>query len=510
MKLNKLKNQHFKYLILLIIFLLPAYQIRFTFLNIPCTLLELIILITFSIWLIQNYKQIINNIKYKLNNKKSNFEIQKSKLIRYPYDWEIIALLSISLLGVIIADFNNAALGVWKAYFFEPLIFYILVLNVFKPQKNQELISEASDINSFLSPLYWSLSVLAFSVSIIAVFQKLTGYFTVEHFLPRITGPYPYPNALGLLLGPIVIILIAWLFSNYSKSNIQRYPEYKKKILFVFITIFISILAIIFAKSDGALIGVAAALAVFGFFVNKFFRKITIVFCVFGILILSGMFYFVRRSDELKLGNIDSCICEEYPQAIEISRKIVNKLRLKDLSGEIRKQQWRETWTMMTDSPARFIFGTGLSGYQQAIKPYHQEGIFFNHENDPDFRRKIVWWDKKYKAEHWQPVEIYMYPHNILLNFWTELGLLGSCLFIWIIGKFFYTGIKTIRYLYRNQMTSAYLLLLGLICSMIVIIVHGLVDVPYFKNDLSLLFWLIIALPALVNLSKENPIIKNK
>jgi hypothetical protein len=26
------------------------------------------------------------------------------------------------------------------------------------------------------------------------------------------------------------------------------------------------------------------------------------------------------------------------------------------------------------------------------------------------------------------------------------------------------------------------------------LLIHGLVDVPYFKNDLSLLFWLIVAL----------------
>jgi len=35
---------------------------------------------------------------------------------------------------------------------------------------------------------------------------------------------------------------------------------------------------------------------------------------------------------------------------------------------------------------------------------------------------------------------------------------------------------------------------LGLLGALVVIIVHGLVDVPYFKNDLSLLFWLIIFL----------------
>jgi ASC-1-like (ASCH) protein len=35
------------------------------------------------------------------------------------------------------------------------------------------------------------------------------------------------------------------------------------------------------------------------------------------------------------------------------------------------------------------------------------------------------------------------------------------------------------------------------LCGMAALLVHGLVDVPYFKNDLAILFWLIMALPLL-------------
>ena len=31
-----------------------------------------------------------------------------------------------------------------------------------------------------------------------------------------------------------------------------------------------------------------------------------------------------------------------------------------------------------------------------------------------------------------------------------------------------------------------------LMATMVALLVHGLVDVPYFKNDLSVLFWLIV------------------
>ena len=151
----------------------------------------------------------------------------------------------------------------------------------------------------------------------------------------------------------------------------------------------------------------------------------------------------------------------------------------------------------MTASPTRFIFGTGLSGYQENVAIYHQEGIFFNHERDADFRRKIVWEDGDYKAKHWRPVEIYMYPHNIFLNFWTELGLAGMVLFIWIIGKAMHLSLK----IYEQK--SVYKgIALGLIGAMVAIFVHGLVDVPYFKNDLAVVFWVLLAVLGALGIEK--------
>ena len=35
---------------------------------------------------------------------------------------------------------------------------------------------------------------------------------------------------------------------------------------------------------------------------------------------------------------------------------------------------------------------------------------------------------------------------------------------------------------------------LGIVLAMVAIIVHGLVDVPYFKNDLALEFWTFLGL----------------
>jgi O-antigen ligase len=177
----------------------------------------------------------------------------------------------------------------------------------------------------------------------------------------------------------------------------------------------------------------------------------------------------------------------------------LEKMQLKDLSGEIRKQQWKETWTMMKEENM-WVMGAGLANYQSAIKPYHQEGIFFNHDNNPRYRNEIVWGGPEQKQKYWQPVEIYMYPHNFFLNFWTELGLLGMIMAICLVVKFIFITIQLIK---KSKTPGERAYLLGLLGALLALVVHGVVDVPYFKNDLAVLWWVVFALLSLVILEGE-------
>lgn len=451
--------------VMLLLAALPSYLIRFSVFGVPFTLLEVMIFISFAVWLASNYKTVIKNLKSRiklLKNLKS--EIRNPKSERYPFDIEIVLLLIISFIAVAVSGFSDSALGIWKAYFFEPALVFILIINLFGK-------------NLKIKKILWPLAISAFVVSVFAIYQKFTGDFIFNEFWAneatrRVTSFFGYPNAVGLYLGPIVMVMIGWLakqITNYklqiiNKLQIQNSKFQILKLAFIGLVIILSLLSIYFAKSEGALIGVLAGLVIFGLLANKKARWITIVLIViigFGISLHQPL--------------------RDYA---------IKKITLHDLSGEIRQQQWRETWQMLISSPQKFILGSGLANYKQAIKPYHQEGIFFNKDDDLDFRRKIVIFDEKYRTERWQPVEIYLYPHNILLNFWTELGLAGMLLFIWIIGKYFVISIRQLRiknYEFRY-------LILGLIGAMAVIVIHGLVDVPYFKNDLAVMFWILIAM----------------
>ena len=124
----------------------------------------------------------------------------------------------------------------------------------------------------------------------------------------------------------------------------------------------------------------------------------------------------------------------------------------------LREAIWSVTLRMLRDHP---IFGAGINGYQTVMAPYRTRNL------------------------HPEP-----YAHNILLTTWSEVGLIGLIAFAAILFGLLWraaTTFSSARDLYRP-------LLWGLLGAWVVIIVHGLVDSPYWKNDLSLEFWILAAL----------------
>lgn len=438
---------------------LPAYLIRFDILGVPSTLLEIMILVAFTVWFIKKYGPNLKALFKKPAGTKP-----------YPFSREIIALVILAFTAAGIAGFNTSALGAWKAYFFEPILVFILIMNVFQDAKKREKI-------------YWAFLFSSLAISLFAIYQKITGAFISNEFWAaadtrRIVSFFEYPNAVGLYLAPLVMILGGWLLSIFTNNKSSIW----KKII-IGTTITVSIMAIYFAKSEGALIGLTAGLIVFGLATNRRLRIITII-----------------------LGMLITLSLATYTPARE---KIIEKLTLQDLSGQIRLQQWRETVKILQGS--KIITGTGLANYQNAVAPYHQEGIFFNRDKIDNFHA-VTWASSTLQKKYWQPVEIYLYPHNIFLNFWTEIGLFGALLFVWIIIKAIIMSARSTNK-HQTSRNSIKYINLGFIGALIVISVHGLVDVPYFKNDLSVMFFVIIALIGLyhhdikygetVNISKK-------
>jgi O-antigen ligase len=107
------------------------------------------------------------------------------------------------------------------------------------------------------------------------------------------------------------------------------------------------------------------------------------------------------------------------------------------------------------------VFGAGLSGFK------HQMAMAV-----PDYQLLV------------------MYPHNIVLNFWSETGLLGLLSFGAII-------VIAVTVSWRSCRSGALEwrpIQLGVLLALVAVLVHGLVDVSYFKNDLAFEFWALLAI----------------
>lgn len=118
-------------------------------------------------------------------------------------------------------------------------------------------------------------------------------------------------------------------------------------------------------------------------------------------------------------------------------------------------------------------FGAGLSGFATAIAPY------------------------------WNPYhpDRFIYPHNFVLTFWSETGLLGLAAFIWIVITGFMVGWRG----WQSADPGWKPIHLGVLLALVAVLLHGLVDVPYFKNDLALEFWVILGLVAAAPIRGMRP-----
>ncbi len=368
--------------LILLVAVLPSYLLRFELFGIPSTLLELLVLGFLLTWILKNRSQIKELFKLP--------ELLKLAIILF-----VIA----GIIGIGVAPDTLSALGTFKAYLLEPILLFLIV--------RLELLNKRVSAND----LFAALGLSAIILSLVAFAQKLTGLgipapWDIEG---RVTSVFDYPNALGLYLGPIIVIALL------------KIKDRKNWMLWIPAAVF-SIRAITLSQSEAAIVAVIATILLAG-----------LVHCrtrIFAIAITALLLV-----------------------AVLLSPALQSKLTLQDYSGGVRLSQWEETTEMLRSN---WVFGAGLNGYPEALEPYHT-------------------------ATHY---EIFQYPHNFIFNIWTELGILGLIAFV----------VLTLAILKTTHRSSLIAHRYIAFFALIEITIHGLVDVPYFKNDLAILTWVLIAI----------------
>jgi O-antigen ligase len=419
--------RRFEWGIFLLFLLLPTYLIRFHVGPLPSTLLEVMVLCLLGIFCLRQIPR-LRSASLGMTEKKERNLIQT--LIQK--NKLLVIGVSLFLTAATISIFTSvnirAAAGEWRAFYLEPvLIFFVLTLYL----KNLETKKRKNVIQNYI---LFPLILCGLVTSVLAIYQHFTGWlvpyaFWANRATYRVTAWYGFPNAVGLFLAPIIPLALYLVKEKWNELKTQNWKLETRNVDQINSKFQLAI-SLIFLFC--ALLGIAFA---------KGSGPMIGVAAGIGILLLA---YKKTRIPALTLAVLGLIGIIFLPSSNPIKQEIFAT----NYSGELRRDIWSETLQLLKDRP---LTGAGIASYEERIVPY--------------------------RADHW--IEVFHHPHNIFLTLWVNIGLFGLLGFVLILTWFCITAIKNIH-------TTKFFL-----ASMGVILVMGLVDSPYIKNDLAILFWLL-------------------
>ena len=426
-----------------VIFLMPLYLLRFSIFGIPTTVLEIMIYILFLTWILNgiaaNHKMFLFVISKRSDSGVRNLlnsflALNAIKRFLLPFhssrnDKDRVKNTHqnfILLIGIILL-FLGLALSTLHSSDLRTSL-GICKGWFFDPFLFFivfiSVIKEKKHIRSFLAS--WVFSGVA--VSLISIFYLLNNNLSFDG---RLSAFYISPNYLAMYLAPVFLIALFFLLKGKRVLSI-KYQVLSSVILTIIFT------SLFFTYSYGAFLGIFAGalyliISVFRNRVSGTRNSVSIY--VFLLVMIFAGFVFISSNKFNQIVNSES------------RSSFHSRLMIWNASAEIIK-----------DNP---VFGIGPGTFQETYLSYSEK------------------FDEPYLE--WAVSQ----PHNTLLAFYLQTGLIGFVGFILILIGFFYRCRDEAMPRLYGQIISVL---------MIYILVHGLVDTMYWKNDLSLMFWLVIGL----------------
>ena len=427
----------------IVILTLPFYLIRLEILSIPTTVLELMIYVVFLVW-------IIKKIKEQRTKSKETFGFVILNLFQNLFTFRFIKRVR--------RIFSNRSRNKFGMIFPIFLILLGCVISIIISPNKQAGLGILK--GWFIDPL-----LLFLIISDVVKIPPLTP--------PKLGGEKEgVTKILSFLAISGIIVAAAGLFYYFfneltydgrlkafflSPNHLAMYLAPAgiiclglflnfKKYFWLFGFIICSI-AIFLTYSYGAWMGSGAGVLFLIFFsFDAIARRKKFLLLIIAILFLSTVFFSQRNT-------------EKFQNFANFSRS----------SFESRIIIWKSSAAILKDHP---FWGIGPGNFQNFYLDYQKK-----------FPPYLEWAVPQ--------------PHNLFLAFYLQCGLLGLIGFLWLIILFFKKG-------FHQLSTFNFQLSTFLLAVMIYILIHGLVDTPYWKNDLAIIFWIVVGLMKAIQDSGSN------
>jgi len=359
-------------------------------------------------------------------------------------DWAVLLLVAAAGAASVVAADKMAALFELRTVFLFPALYYALLRLARLDDRARRRLVDGFVLG-------------AAGVALIGLAQYALGRNVViaEGGLPRLQSVYHSPNSVGLYLErawPLLLAVVV-LPSSAACSTAARRERGRRRVLYGLALALVT-LALALSFSRGALLlGLPAALLVMGWCAGGRYRWAVLAIVLVGALALIPLLRVPR-----------------FASLFDWQRG----------STFFRLELWRSSLNLIREHP---WFGVGPGNFLEA------------------YRTRYV------LPSAWQEFNL-EHPHNVYLDHWTRLGLLGLLAGIGIQAAFFKSRIlnpsapaEQETSAPAEQETSAPVeqetkspISIGLTGSMAALLAHGLVDNTLFSPDLALVFFLTLAL----------------
>lgn len=189
--------------IYLTLILIPTFLIRTEILGIPTTFLELAIYILAIIWLIKKLKN-KKIISYNVLREVERSEIELittsyKQLIQLtkPFLLPTLLFITAAIISTLVSPDKRLSLGILKAWFFDPLLFTIILIDQIKTREQ-------------ISRSIFSLALMTFWVSTYGIFEYFFDpHRLIEHL--RLDSIFTSANYVTMLTVPVTVLLLGTL-----------------------------------------------------------------------------------------------------------------------------------------------------------------------------------------------------------------------------------------------------------------------------------------------------------